>query len=324
MKDFCIVGAGIAGSTIANLLSKKYSVEIFEKGKGPGGRSSKRRYEKDINFDHGLQYISPKDKSFTFFIKSLYKKKILSIWKGNHIDFTSNNKKQTKYIGKKGNNDICKYLLKNIKTNYSVSIKSISFKSDHWEIRTLNNSKFFFKNLILTCPFPQVKILAKKYVRNSFFKSKIKMQPNITIMAIYKGVKPISISSIKFKDKIISWAANENSKNRFKSNLCIWTLQASLKWSKIYINKYKNMRKDLTKNFLNHFSKLVGFNQNKIIFSDIHGWKYSYNLNQTRLKSMWIYKYNLGICGDWFIGPKGECAWLSAKDLYKKYKKKPA
>jgi len=27
MNNFCIVGSGIAGSTIANLLSKKYSVE---------------------------------------------------------------------------------------------------------------------------------------------------------------------------------------------------------------------------------------------------------------------------------------------------------
>ena len=33
MKDFCIVGSGVAGSTIANLLAKKYSVEIFDKAK---------------------------------------------------------------------------------------------------------------------------------------------------------------------------------------------------------------------------------------------------------------------------------------------------
>jgi len=43
MKDFCIVGSGIGGSTIAKLLAKEYSVEIFDKARGPGGRASNRR-----------------------------------------------------------------------------------------------------------------------------------------------------------------------------------------------------------------------------------------------------------------------------------------
>ena len=88
MKDFCIVGSGIAGSTIANLLSKQYSVEIFYKARGPGGRASNRRYKKDLSFDHGLQYISPKSREFKKFILDLEKKKILKKWQGNHLDFT--------------------------------------------------------------------------------------------------------------------------------------------------------------------------------------------------------------------------------------------
>ena len=75
MKDFCIVGSGIAGSTIANLLSKKYSVEIFDKARGPGGRASNRRYGNNLSFDHGLQYISPKTHHFKNFILDLKKKK---------------------------------------------------------------------------------------------------------------------------------------------------------------------------------------------------------------------------------------------------------
>jgi len=93
MKDFCIVGSGIAGSTIANLLAKKFSVEIFDKARGPGGRSSNRRYSDNLSFDHGVQYISPKSKKFTKLIQKLSKKQIFKTWDGNHLDFTFEKKK---------------------------------------------------------------------------------------------------------------------------------------------------------------------------------------------------------------------------------------
>ena len=31
MKDFCIIGSGISGATIANSLSKKYSLDVYDK-----------------------------------------------------------------------------------------------------------------------------------------------------------------------------------------------------------------------------------------------------------------------------------------------------
>ena len=76
MKDFCVVGGGISGSTIANLLSSKYTVEIFDKANGLGGRASNRRFGNTGSFEHGLQYYSPKNKNFSKFISVLNKKNI--------------------------------------------------------------------------------------------------------------------------------------------------------------------------------------------------------------------------------------------------------
>ena len=60
MIDFCILGSGISGSTIASLLNKKYSTEIIDKANGIGGRSSNKKINKSVSFDHGLQYFLPK------------------------------------------------------------------------------------------------------------------------------------------------------------------------------------------------------------------------------------------------------------------------
>ena len=324
MKDFCIVGSGIAGSTIANLLAKKFSVEIFDKARGPGGRSSNRRYEDNLSFDHGLQYISPKTSEFKKFILNLKKKKILKKWDGNHLDFTFKKKKvSTKYIGLKGNNDICKYLIKKIKSNYLTNITNIKFNSKYWIITLNDRDKVFFKNLILTCPFPQLKKISYKYLNKKILNIKPLMIPNITVMAAYKNYKLMPINSIRFNDTILAWASQENTKNRFISKQSLWTIQCTEKFSKQAINFLKKNKKKYELLILKKFEKLTGYQVKNVLFQNIHGWKYAYSKIITNKNSLWLNKYNLGICADWFSGPKAEDAWISAKSLFFEIKKNP-
>ena len=47
-------------------------------------------------------------------------------------------------------------------------------------------------------------------------------------------------------------------------------------------------------------------------------------LQYSKLQDLYIYwnsKVNLGVCADWFVGPRVEAGWISAKDLYKKINK---
>ena len=324
MKDFCIVGSGIAGSTIANLLSKKYHVEIFDKARGPGGRASNRRYKKDLSFDHGLQYICPKSKEFTKFILSLENKKILKKWQGNHLDFTFKKKnEEPKYIGTKANNAIPKYLCNKIKVNFQSLVTNIKYIKNYWEITINSKEKIYFKNLILTCPYPQLIGLGSKYLPKQIIKSKIKMIPIITIMLAYKNNLNIDISSIKFNDNIMAWAANENSKERFRSSELLWTIQCTQKYSKKIINLFKDNKNFYINEITKQFENLVGFKSKDLIFKNIHGWKYAYNLTKNKLSFCWSNKKKFGICADWISGPKAENAWINANKLFEQIKKNP-
>ena len=320
MIDFCIIGSGVAGSTIAHLLSKKYSVHILDKARGPGGRASNKRFRKDLSFDHGVQYISPKSKEFLKLIKTLCKKKEAKIWDGYHLDFTFEKKEiSKKYIGAKGNNFISKFYTKKIKKNFQSSVKSIFNNKYFWEIKLDNGEYIQAKSIILTCPFPQSKKIAGKYLEKKISNLKINMEPNITTMLAFKNQKAVPVSSIKFNDNILTWAAHENSKSRFNSSNSLWTLQSSVEWAKKNINHYKKSNK-AENTLISKFLNFTGYKKNKIIFKKTHGWKYSYNLNGSPLKSYWNKKLRLGLCADWFIGPKVENAWLSANDLAKKIK----
>ena len=320
MVDFCIIGPGVSGSTIAHLLSKKYSVHILDKARGPGGRASNKRFKQSLSFDHGVQYISPKSKEFRNLIKILCKKKHAKIWSGNHLDFTFEKKdKSEKFIGTKGNNFISKYYTKKIKKSFQSPVKSIFKNKYFWEIKLNNNENIQAKSIILTCPFPQLKKIAGKYLEKKISNLKIDMEPNITTMLAFKNQKTVPVSSIKFNDDILTWAAYENSKNRFNSSNSLWTLQSSIKWARKNINNYKGNKK-VENTLISKFLNFTGYKKNKIIFKKTHGWKYSYNLHGSPFKSYWNKKLRLGLCADWFIGPKVENAWLSANDLAKKIK----
>ena len=323
MIDFCILGSGLSGSRIANLLNRNYSIEVIDKAKGIGGRSSVKKFGKSVTFDHGLQYYSPKDTQFKQFIKKLIKKRILKLWNGNHLDFTFKNRENFhKVIGIKGNNDLNKFLLKKIKKNFNQQITNIRFNKTHWDIYG-KNKRFKAKSIIISFPFQQTKKLVKKYSNKNFLKLNVKMTPNITLLLKQKSKLKVSISSVKLNNRIISWISNENSKKRFLSKDNYWTIQTSENYSTKIINVYKNKKKYYSKQIVREFCKILNLDIKSLKVIKIHGWKYSWNKIDTGKRCYWDKKLRIGICGDWFIGPKADSAWMSANSLFQKIKKNP-
>ena len=320
MSDYCVIGSGISGATIANLLNKKFQVNLYDKGRGPGGRASFKRVKGQIGFDHGTQYFSPKTIEFKKFTNRLIKIKILKKWSGNHIFLNSKkkeNKKHIKIIGKKGNNDICKFLLKKVKCFYQSEVKKIYYKNKLWFLLFTDGKIRTYKGVILTCPFPQLKKLSEKFINNTFIKRKLKMDANITVMIAIKKNKK-SPSSFLFDDPVLGWAGNENTKKRFKSKYDLWTLQSTFKWANKNIDKNKKNLKKNSKILIDKFFKLTKIKKTKVIYSINHGWKYSSNSKPLKIRSYWDPKKKLGVCADWFIGPRLESGWISAHDLFKK------
>ena len=113
------------------------------------------------------------------------------------------------------------------------------------------------------------------------------MDANITVMFVIKKTNK-NVSSYLFDDKILGWAAKENSKKRFKSNQDLWTLQSTHSWANKKINKNKENKDINSKTLIDLFFKLTPIKKTKVLFSLNHGWKYSSNPNSLNIKSYWI------------------------------------
>ena len=74
----------------------------------------------------------------------------------------------------KGNNFISKFYTKKIKKSFQSSVKSIFNNKYFWEIKLDNGENIQAKSIILTCPFPQSKKIAGKYLEKKISNLKIK------------------------------------------------------------------------------------------------------------------------------------------------------
>ena len=95
-------------------------------------------------------------------------------------------------------------------------------------------------------------------------------------------------------------------------------MQSTHNWANKKISKNRENKDLHSKILIDKFFKLTGIKKTKILFFFNHGWKYSSSSKPLNIKSYWDSSSKLGVCADWFIGPRLEAGWISANDLYKK------
>jgi renalase len=314
MNKVSIIGSGFSAGVLSkNLVSK--DIIIFDKSRGPGGRSSTRRAENIGAFDHGLQFISPKEKKFELFLNN-YLNSYIKQWDGDHICFEESRKIEgKKYIGKYGNNDFVKNLI-NTKVYYQKELICIKKIKNFWLLDFKDGTKNECEKLVLTIPFEQCKKIIETEQLDLKFEGV--MEPNLTTMVAFDKNLKISGSGFKFNNNfILGWVANESSKLREVNNpnLELWTLQSSLIFAQKNIQEYRLKKEQIMDLMINEFMNIFNIKNINIVHKDIHGWLYAYKLEKFENDFLWNQEINLGICGDWMCGSTAESAWRSATRL---------
>ncbi len=312
MNKTVIIGSGFSSAVLTKVLDQNSNLLIYDKSRGPGGRSSTRRVEHIGLFDHGLQYISPTIKEFDFFLNQNLKSSIKE-WSGNFHVFEDNKTiNSKKYIGKLGNNSFVKDLL-STKVEYLKELVGLERRNNKWTLQFKDKDTQDCERLILTIPLEQCQKITNSLNLNLNFEGS--MEPNLTAMIAFNKPLKIPFNGIKFqKNPILGWAGNESSKLRIgnNKNLELWTLQSSLDFAKKYCHIYRDKKEEVLKLMIQEFLNLFEIKNVEISHKDIHGWLYAFKIKDFFNKFYWNKDINLGICGDWMCGPKAEDAWSSA------------
>jgi renalase len=138
-----IVGAGIAGLTLARELSSQKTL-ILEKSKGIGGRVATRR-EGDFTFDHGAQFYASTE--LTNLVNPTKEFEIIEPW------FEKNGLKHQTVRG--GLTGFAKAIYSKEQVLLNHHVDRLTSEENVWILSTQAGQKMQGQKVFLTCPLPQ-------------------------------------------------------------------------------------------------------------------------------------------------------------------------
>ena len=322
MKNVAVIGAGITGITLANLLQKKFNLTVFEKSRGVGGRMATRRAE-PYQFNHGAQYFKIENKEFKDFLQPLILNKIIKPLEANQIEILNKEViKRTKIYNKQyftaesKMNSVVKYLINN---NFSIKllckIEKIIKENDKWFIIDSGQVSFGpYDWLIITIPPNQ----AKEILYNNFkfldIIKKIKMRSCYSLMLGFDEIKEFDFDTALFLDEDVQWLSISKKILEQKEyyNLLI---NSSYNFAEQNINGSKDKISDY---LIKQVSDILKCKLNNYEHKALHFWKYAMSEKNNNLGSLLDEDLKVIVCGDWCMNGKVEGGFLSAKDAVNK------
>lgn len=145
--DIGIIGAGLAGLTCARALQRAgFSVTLFDKSRGIGGRVATRRIPRDdreIRVDHGLPYLSLQGERTGILIEEFLQKGIIEP-RGENF-----------YTSPDGMNAIAKFLAADLDIRRDYLVTGVKVIENHWSIEGKDREAVAVNALVVAIPAPQ-------------------------------------------------------------------------------------------------------------------------------------------------------------------------
>ena len=309
------VGAGLSALSAAVVLSRAgFSIRLFEKSRGPGGRMATRR-EGPYGFDHGAQYFTARDKCFVQEVQKWVAAGKVQRWEGrigrlNEGRFQLQSKEQDRFVGVPHMSSIGRHLAEGLDVRYNTCIGQIERGEKSWYLLSDRERHRCDIVLISTPPRQALDLLPRDSSLGSIF-SQVELSPCWALMVVFEHSLDLCFDGAFVQDAPLSWVARNSSKVGRGSAEC-WVLHASPEWSTAHLQMESEVVADV---LIDAFFRAAGSARVEPLFVKAHRWRYSIAEAPLKCGSLWNAEERIGLCGDWCNSLRVEGAFLSGIDL---------
>lgn len=309
-----IVGAGMAGLACAQaLVAGGARVTLFDKARGAGGRMSSRRMDTpagEVTFDHGAQYFTARDAGFMAQVQDWQRSGVVAHWPAAGDDA---------FVGAPAMNAPLKDMADALAVRWSTRVTSMASTGEGWTLQLETPVDGdgggdvvteMFNVVVVAIPAEQATLLLTGHDDAlAFSAAAAKTAPCWTLMLAFSAA--IKTQDTPLRDQgTIGWACR-NSAKPGRAAIETWVVQASAAWSEAHLEETAEAVADALTAALR---EALSVELPAVLARSAHRWRYA-RATQAAGGLLWDRDRRIGVCGDWLLGPRVECAWLSGRAL---------
>ena len=316
MKSLAIVGAGIAGLTLATRLQKHANVTVFEKSAGYGGRLATRR-SGAYQFDHGAQYFTARSAEFRQFLDIHRDAALVRDWQPRTLTLGGDKEPYTRpwfephWVAAPGMTSLCESLARNLRVELDAEVTSICPANEGWMVNLLSGAQRGpYDWFISTAPAPQTCNLMPADFLHYQELEKLNMSGCFSLMLGYQLPLSLSFQAAKVTNSPIGWLALDSSKPGRSGPSCLLA-QTTNQWADVNIDgPVLEIRQLLLSELQRLLPQLPDPDH-----VDLQRWRYAAATSSLQQDCLLDDQRQLAACGDWCLGARVEAAFTSAARL---------
>ncbi len=309
-----VIGAGIAGLAAArNLSDAGHRVTVFEKARGPGGRTATRR-EAERRFDHGAQYFTARDAAFRRHVRSWRHDGVVGSWTARLGRITADGaltigSGDDRLVAIPGMNGLARHLGAGLDLRFRTRIDGLEHAGRGWRLdHGGDQDAGLYDAVIVSAPAPQaadlVRPVSPELARRA---AGVAFTPCLAVAASPADTEQPPFDAAFVADDVLAWTAADHSKPG-RAGPPTWVLHGTGEWSTASVDLEPGYAIEA---LCGRFEALTGIALDRAT-AVFHRWRHARAAAPLTAGALADEPRHLVLCGDWCAGEsRVENAWLS-------------
>ncbi|WP_107852741.1 NAD(P)/FAD-dependent oxidoreductase [Oceanimonas marisflavi] len=315
--SIAIIGAGLAGLTLARELRAHAEITLFEKARGLGGRMSTRRRDQH-RWDHGAQFFTARSRAFKALLKPFIETGAVVEWQPNITTLSPDQAPYKRpwfephYVAAPGMNGLLKAMSPGLNITLQTRVETLEQQNGQWRLFD-DQGKCLgeFDWVISSAPLPQTEALLPLAADTW---AGFDMQPCYALMLKVDDQDLPVWDAAQVNDSPLRWIAFNHRLPGRNRNLGAVVAHSTADWAGAHLeDDQEQVKHTLTA----EFCALTGVSPQAVQEAQLHRWRYALatEVENDPVGYVLDAERKLAACGDWCLGGRVEAAFSSGHRL---------